>query len=330
MKLITRLFADTQTRIFAGLLLVLAVVLLLVKDNFYLDALVLTMLFAGLGVAWNIAGGYAAQFSLGHAAFFAIGAYGTALMGIKWNLSPWPAMLLSGALAAVVAAALAAVSLRLKGPFFSLVTIAFGEVMNILAVNWRSVTRGSEGLILTPPTGGWWLNFNDKVWYAVVALLFMAVAFLVSMTVEHSRFGYYLRATGEDDAAASALGINVRMEKVRAIMVSAFLTALGGAFYAYYIQYIDPSSTFTLDLSLQFAMISIIGGLGTALGPVAGAFILVPLGQALRSWLGGSLNGLHLFIYGVLLVVVVLTLPQGLVVTLLNRMRRSRQKGVAA
>lgn len=322
-----RIWADRQTRIFAGVALLLVLVLLVLRDNFYLDTLTLTLLFAGLGLAWNIAGGYAGQFSLGHAAFFGVGAYTTVLFGLRLHVSPWPAMLVGGLLAAVLSAGLAALALRLKGPFFSLVTIAFGEVMSILAVNWKSVTRGSEGLILSPPAGGWWLNFSDKGWYAAVALGFMVVAFLVSILIEHSRFGYYLRAIGEDDAAAGALGVNVRLEKIKATMISAFLTALGGAFYAYYIQYIDPSSTLHLDLSIQMAMIAIIGGLGRALGPVAGAFLLMPLGQAVRGWLGGSLQGLHLFVYGALLVVVVITLPRGIISALMDR-RPRRRKGV--
>jgi branched-chain amino acid transport system permease protein len=222
-------------------------------------------------------------------------------------------MAIGAVLATVVAGGIGYPSFRLRGPFFTLVTIAFAEVLRILTLYAHDFTKGSIGISVPfrPALGNF--IFRQVSAYAYVALAFLAITVLVSLWIENSRLGYYLAAIREDEDAAQALGIDAARYKLVAVLISAFLTALGGTFYAQYIFYIEPFQTFSLDFSVLLAMMAIIGGLGTVWGPVAGAFLVTPLQEILQAKLGGELQGLHLVIYGTALIVVVIALPQGII-----------------
>ncbi len=299
----------------AGLAVVAAALAFLVKDKFYLHVLIMMMVYAAASSAWNIVGGLAGQLSLGHAAFFGIGAYTSTLLFIDQGISPWMGMVIGGVLAALVSGAIGYPSFRLRGPFFALVTIAFAEVLRILTLYAHNLTGGSIGLSVPfqPALGNF--VFRGLSAYACVALAFMVITVLVSLWIEHSRLGYYLAALREDEDAAQALGIDTARYKLVATLVSAFLTALAGTFYAQYIFYIEPFAMFSLDFSVLLAMMAIIGGIGTVWGPVAGAFLVTPLQEVLRAKLGG-LQGLDLVVYGAVLIAVVILLPQGIVPSL--------------
>jgi branched-chain amino acid transport system permease protein len=282
------------------------------------------MLFYGaISSAWNIVGGFAGQLSLGHAAFFGIGAYTSTLMFINLGVSPWIGMAAGAVLATVVAGGIGYPSFRLRGPFFTLVTIAFAEVLRILTLYAHDFTKGSIGISVPfrPAVGNF--IFRQISAYVFVALAFLALTVLVSLWIESSRLGYYLAAIREDEDAAQALGIDAARYKLVAVLVSAFFTALGGTFYAQYIFYIEPFQTFSLDFSVLLAMMAIIGGLGTVWGPVAGAFLVTPLQEFLQAHLGGEFQGLHLVIYGTALILVVILLPQGIVPTIAGWGRRA-------
>jgi branched-chain amino acid transport system permease protein len=297
----------------AGLAVVAVAVALTVTDKFYLHLLIMMLFYAATSTAWNIVGGFAGQLSLGHAAFFGIGAYTSTLLFINRGMSPWIGMLIGAALATVVAGAIGYPSFRLRGPFFTLVTIAFAEVLRILTLYFHDLTRGSIGISVPfRPAAGNFI-FRQLPAYVYVALGFLVITVLVSLWIENSRLGYYLAALREDEDAAQALGIDTARYKLVAVLVSAFLTSLAGTFYAQYIFYIEPFQTFSLDFSVLLAMMAIIGGLGTVWGPVAGAFLVTPLQEVLQAKLGGSMQGLHLVVYGTVLIVVVILLPQGIV-----------------
>lgn len=268
---------------------------------------------AALAVAWNIVGGFGGQLSLGHSMFYGIGAYTSALLLQHFGLSPWIGMLPGAALAAVAGAAVSYPCLRLRGPFFALSTIAFLEVLRLLCIHEQDWTGGAAGLIVPLRVGWKWMIFDGKAPYLVIAFGLLALALLVSLAVRHSRFGYYLVAVREREDAALAAGVNSVTVKIVAVMVSAALTALVGTFNAMYTTFIEPSAMFSLGLSIQIAMFSLIGGLGTVAGPIAGTVLVVPLSELARGWLGASANGLHGFVYGTVLVLIVLTLPGGLV-----------------
>lgn len=292
------------------------------SNPFYQDIIITVFLFAGLGMAWNIIGGFAGQFSLGHAGFFGIGAYTSTLLYLNCGLSPWLGMILGGLLAALVSLLVFYPCFRLRGIFFAMSTMAFAQVLNILAVYWTGLTQGSIGLLIPFTPGFKNFIFQDKAAFAVVALVYMAITLIVSHLVKRSKLGFYLVALRENEDAAQALGVNTSRCKLQAMMISAFLTAMGGTFYAQYLQFIDPDSLFPAFLSIRFALLAIIGGVGTVIGPMLGSFILTPLDVFLRGWLGGSYAGLGFFFYGCILVSVVLVRPQGLLKLLQERTGR--------
>ncbi len=311
-----RFIPGSSLYVLAGLAVVSAALAFLVKDKFYLHVLIMMMFYASASSAWNIVGGFAGQLSLGHAAFFGIGAYTSTLLFIDLGISPWIGMLIGAALATLVSGAIGYPSFRLRGPFFTLVTIAFAEVLRILTLYAHDFTKGSIGISVPFRPALRNFIFRQLSAYVYVALAFLAITVLVSLWIENSRLGYYLAALREDEDAAQALGIDTARYKLVAVLVSAFLTALAGTFYAQYIFYIEPFQTFSLDFSVLLAMMAIIGGIGTVWGPVAGAFLVTPLQEVLQAKLGGELQGLHLVVYGTVLIVVVILLPQGIVPSL--------------
>jgi branched-chain amino acid transport system permease protein len=281
--------------------------------EFWLDLAVLTLVWAGIACAWNILAGYAGQFSLGHAAYIGIGAYTPTLLASKFGLSPWIGMLLGALLAAMAAAFISGVSLRARGPFFTLMSIAFAEVARILAVYFKGITNGSEGLMLELRPGWATLYFLYKPPYLLVAAAYAALMFAIAVGIRRSRLGFQLLALREDESAARSLGVPVLRVRVGASMISASGTALGGTILAFYTQFIDPDSTMSFLISVQPALITMLGGLGSSFGPLFGALLVVPLEHLLRSALGGVLFGLHGLIFGLLLIAILLTMPDGIV-----------------
>ncbi|TVQ37542.1 MAG: branched-chain amino acid ABC transporter permease [Spirochaetaceae bacterium] len=316
----------------AAALVLLLCVPLVVRDIYRLDLGITVLIWASLATAWNISGGFAGGLSLGHAAFFGVGAYTSTLLFLRLGITPWIGIFAGAVLAAMLGALLGVITFRLKGPFFVLATLAFGIVVHIINVNWRGLTRGAAGLLL-PFRGGpqnmLFLNLW-AYWYTGLGLLVLTVG--VSMGIERSRLGYYLVALREDEDAARSLGVRVVRSKVIAAAVSAALAACAGSVYAAFIQYIDPDSTTQFELSVQIALVAIVGGMGTTFGPVLGAAIVIPLGEMLRARLGG---GAALVVYGFLLMVIVLTAPNGAIAgvrLLVRRLRRlidSRRKADA-
>ncbi|HEV8441154.1 MAG TPA: branched-chain amino acid ABC transporter permease [Methylomirabilota bacterium] len=299
------------------------------SNAYYLDIIVQIYMWGAAAAAWNLLGGYAGQFSLGHAAFFGIGAYTSSLLLLTVGLTPWLGMLAGGALATLFALVIGYLAIRLRGPFFTLATIALAEVLQILAVYFRGLTGGSQGLSLPFAASVARFTFDAKRAYALTGLGFLFFALLVTWLVERSRLGYYLVAVREEEDAARAVGVPVLRVKLIATAASAFLTSMIGTFYAQYVLWIEPAHTFSLDISVQLALMAIIGGLGTLLGPVVGAALIIPLNMFLRAWLGASLTGLYLVVYGLVLVLVVLYARQGLIVEARGWLARCRPGTVA-
>lgn len=311
----SRLRRMAHPRIYVSVLALslLLVVPILSGSPFVFHIFVIICTYAALATAWNIVGGFGGQLSLGHSMFYGIGAYTATLLMQHLELSPWLGMLVGAALAAVLAAAVSYPCLRLRGPFFALSSIAFLEVLRLLCIHEKDWTGGAAGLIVPLRLGWKWMIFDDKVPYLVIAFGLLVLTLLVSLAIRHSRFGFYLVAVREREDAALAAGVNTVWVKILAVTVSAALTALVGTFNAMYTTFIEPAAMFSLGLSIQIAMFPLIGGLGTVAGPVAGTVLVVPLSELARGWLGASANGLHGFVYGTVLVLIVLTLPTGLV-----------------
>lgn len=276
------------------------------------DVLLLTFLFAGLGLAWNIAGGYAGLISFGHAAFFGVGAYTSTILFVHFNVTPWIGIWCGALLAGLFGAVLALVCARLRGPFFILSTLAFAEVIRIGALNWSSLTGGPEGLSIPPTSSLINMVFTSKTTYAALMLGYMVIVYAISKALEASRYGYYLLAIRDNEDAASAAGVNPLQGRVAAMALSASLTGIGGSLFAQYFLYLDPTFVISPEISFQFALLPAVGGLGTAIGPVLGSLLITPLSELLRSNLGNAAAGLHLVIYSAGLIVVMLYFPGGL------------------
>lgn len=288
---------------------------LVVRQDYQLTILFRVVLFAALGLAWNLVGGYAGQLSLGHAAYFGIGAYGLALFHDKLG-APLVVALGLGALAAAAAAAIIGrVSFRLRGPYFALATIAFAEVLHLSARNLRGITGGEVG-VLAPEL----FDSHRSAWFYGAAVALTAVTFAITAVIARSRFGYQLQAIREDEDTATACGIDAARTKLLALVLSAALTAAGGALYASQVSFIVPDPFLGIDISNEIAIVAMLGGAGTLTGPIVGAVLLETSSELFKN----VFQEAHLLIYGVLIVLVVLFLPEGIVGTVAAWWRRRR------
>jgi branched-chain amino acid transport system permease protein len=284
-----------------------------VLSSYLITIFILIFFYAYLGQAWNLVGGYAGQLSAGHAAYVGIGGYTSAVLSLHWGITPWAGMLVGATLAAVLGGVIGYLGFRfgLRGFYFVLLTVAFAEICRI-AVSNIDALGGALGLYITFTGDPRQLQFQDNRAYYYLALALMLLATGLVRWLEHRRFGIYLTAIREDETASEALGVNAFRYKLAAMVLSSFLTGLGGTFYAFYLFSLQPNAIFGIPLSVEIIIRPIVGGAGTVLGPVLGSFILTPLGEVSRYYFGqGGWHGAHLVAYGVLLIVVVLFLPQG-------------------
>jgi len=282
------------------------------KSPSHQNFVILVLMAAQLGVAWNIIGGYAGQVSLGQAAFYGLGAYTSTLLFTKFGINPWFAIPIGGLLAACISLAVGWSCFRLKGHYFAMATIAVAEIIQIVFTNW-DFAGGAVGLNL-PMEGGWkFLIFNDKEPYYYLALGLLLLTLAVNYGIEKSFLGYYLRAIKDEPDAAQSLGVNLSLYKQIAFAISSFFTALGGSLYAHKELYIDPASVLHTGLSIKMALVSILGGVGTLSGPVIGAAVLTFIEEGTRMLFGGSGKGTDLIIYAALIVVIAVYYPSGVV-----------------
>jgi branched-chain amino acid transport system permease protein len=280
--------------------------------------LIMIFLYGALAAAWNIVAGYCGQVSLGQAVFFGVGAYTSAVLFRDAGVTPWLGMLAGAGLAVLLSQVIGYPVFRLRGHYFAIATIAVGEIVHALVVNWDAI-GGARGVFVPIRRPDSLLNFQfhqSKAYYYYIALGLLLLALGVTRLIERSRRGYYFRAVREDPDAAAALGVNVAREKLRALAISAAITAMGGTFWAQYILFIDPESVFPLSLSILICLVAVLGGVGTLWGPLLGAAVLVPLQEGTRVMLGGTGKALDLLIYGALIVLVAVLQPGGLMALL--------------
>lgn len=307
-----------RLRGWGGLVLAVAIVVMLilplvVKSSFAVDILIRILLFAFVGTAWNLLGGYAKQLSLGHAAFFGLGAYTSTLLQINFGISPWFGMIAGGVVGMLASLPIGWLCFRLRGPYFTIATIATAQVLMLIFLKFRDFAWGAEGTTI-PNLGNapLMMQFGSKAPYYYVVLGLLTVALAITAWIERSRIGYYLVAIGEDEDAAEAVGINVPRVKRDIYMISSFLTALAGTFYTQYIYFIDPQTAFNFNISIEAALVSIVGGVGTLWGPMIGTVLLETTSALLQSWLGNSIGGVQLTVYSLILMAVILWRPTGI------------------
>jgi branched-chain amino acid transport system permease protein len=275
----------------------------------------LIFLFAAMAQSWNIVGGLANQMSLGHAAFFGIGAYTSTLLLIRLGLSPWLGMAAGALLGGTAAALLSLPTMRLSGHYFALATLAFGEVMRVLANTWASVTGGPGGISVPFGQDSWWmLNFKSTRPHYYLTLGALLAVTAVFVAIQRSAFGYRLRAVRENIAAAEVVGVDSARTKILAATISGALIAALGTLYAQFTFFFDPDTVFGIaPISIRVALIAILGGVGVAAGPIIGALVIIPLEEAANFAFSAHAAGLSALVYGLLLVTIIFVEPRGLV-----------------
>lgn len=310
----------------AIIFLLLLLVPVFFKSGFMLHMYCLIFFYIALTAAWNIPA-FGGQLSLGHASFFGLGAYTAAILYVKYGISPW-----LGLLGAIVVAVLGGLILslplvRLRGPFFTLASIAFAEVLRMIAIDWRELTNGSEGIIIPFKPALMNLTFQSgEPFYYIFLFLAIGIVYLTHR-IRYSALGYHLKATASNDDAAKALGVNTSLTQIIALMWSSGITGVLGVFYVFYVYSLEPQTFFSLDLfSLQPALNGIIGGMGTVWGPILGAILMTPLGEFLRYYLGTVQQGLNFVVYGLVLVLTVRFIPGGIISLILPTIKRKQIK----
>ena len=317
---------------FIAVLAAIAIALPLVigESPYFIGILISLLMMAALSSAWNILGGYAGQYSFGHAAYFGAGAYTTLILLTLYNLNPLLCMAMGIVVASIIALITGSIVFRLRGHYFGLASIAVAEVVRLSVLNFE-FTGGAQGILLSDGVL-WDLDLNSKIPFYYGMLLVLAVTLAITAYLRKSKTGYYLQAIREDQDAASSLGINISFYKNKALLISAALTSVLGSLYGLYIRFIDTSAVLDLRLSIEIILTAIIGGVGTLWGPVVGALLLVPLAEVLRSnvlgdilikaglvsetsgvgmFLKDNLAHAHVLVYGIITVLCILYLPKG-------------------
>jgi branched-chain amino acid transport system permease protein len=295
-----------------GAIVLLFAVPFLTSNQFLLHLGITVLMWTVLGIAWNLLGGYAGQVSFGHATFFGVGAYTVMILYLKLGVAPWYGMILGGALGAAVSLPIGLICFRLRGPYFSLATLAVAEIVRLVALNWEALTDGPVGLLITtlPPVrfGSHLVNWESKApFYYLVALLAVG-AMLATYGFSRSRLGAYLLAIRDDEDTAESIGIDTVRAKVITLALSAFFAGIAGGFYGVYFRYVDPDAVFPIALSVEMVFIAVVGGLATVGGPIIGAIFLVTVSELFRErFLVG-----HLIFYGLFMMLAIRYLPEGI------------------
>jgi branched-chain amino acid transport system permease protein len=279
-----------------------------------MHVMILILLFASMAQAWNIIGGYCGQVSFGHSVFFGIGAYGAGMAVVTYGGTPWLGILIGMVVAAAVAVVISYPCFKLSGHYFAIATFAVVEIFNRVFLVWDWI-GGALGLDYPIIEEGlknlMWHNSKTSYYYS--ALVIFILIFGVVRWLEGRPFGYYMRAVREGQETAESLGVNSTAIKLTAMALSAAMAALCGAFFVQYNLRVDPPMVMSLDTSMKFVLITILGGAGTLAGPLLGAAVLIPLQEYTRAFWGGLGGGVDLIIFGLLIILMVVKQPSGMI-----------------
>lgn len=304
-KIIERILKYKKFYMILFILLVVSIPMLNFS-SYIMRILILGGIYIVLALSLNLLTGFTGQVSLGHAAFYGIGAYTSALLSLKFGYSFLITATCGGIMAAMFGVLLGSPTLKLQGSYLSIVTLGFCEIARIIELNWMGLTRGPLGIpgIPSPKIFGFIIEKDRDYYYLIVVLIVITI--FVIKNIINSKTGRAMIAIREDDIAAEAMGINIFKYKLLAFTISAFFAGLAGSFYAHYVTFIDPQS-FTFDESIQILSMVILGGMGSIPGTIIGALVLVSIPEILR-----SVQEYRMVLYGIVLVVMMLVRPQGL------------------
>jgi branched-chain amino acid transport system permease protein len=284
------------------------------SESYYLRIATLILLYGGISSAWNLLGGLANQISLGHAAFFGLGAYTSTMLLHYLTVSPWLGMVAAFGVAGTASLLVGIPAFRLRGHYFALATLTLGEVVRVLFLYFREYTGGAVGLSV-PFLGNsfWYFQFPGSTAYYLIALVMIGLTMYLAFRIGRGRLGYQLRALKNSHDAAEVVGVNTYRAKLKIGFLSAGIMGAFGTFYAQYQFFIDPDTTMGFwTISVKVALMSILGGIGTVWGPVLGAAILVPIDEWANAVFTGNLAAVGRLLYGVILIVLILWEPRGI------------------
>lgn len=307
-------------------LLILALALVIVPifcRTFIQTVFILVAMYAYFAACWNIICGFSGNLSLGHGMYVGIGAYVTAMLYQQFGISPWISMFIGGALAAVLGMVVGLPTFKLSGPYFTLSSIALMQMLGVFVRNTEKLgifeLKGGSGISLTYTNkGAAMFEFTGKLPFYFIILAMLAIVLLITYLISRNKLGYYLVAIRSDQDAARSLGINLTKPRLIAMAISCFLMGIGGAFYVMYFRYIGPDTVFMDDMSTQIALIALVGGSGTVLGPLLGGVVVIPISELLAAQFSGKIAGLNLLMYGIALMLVVFFMPKGINEPILN------------
>jgi branched-chain amino acid transport system permease protein len=286
---------------------------LITRARFTQHILIMVILYAVLGEAWNIMGGYVGLVSIGQAAFFGLGSYVSSFLLVQYKINPWIGFIAAGLITAIFGILVGLPVSRLRGRYFAIATIALSQMMKVVFENWQRVGAATGLMLPLGDEGLIHFQFHTTklpYYYIGLAMLFAVIAFMRYM--ERSRLGYYFKAIRENEDVASALGVNRTAYKLIAIAISAGITGMCGTFLAQYSLYVEPEYMFNHNISVTIALIAVFGGTGNIAGPILGAAILVPVSELTRAWMGSGGTGIDLMIYGAFIVLICVYQPEGL------------------
>ena len=284
-------------------------------NSFYLHLMIMIFMHAVMAQSWNVIAGFSGQISLGHGAFFGIGAYATSFFYVQYGISPWISIFFGMIFSGVSAILIGIPMLRLSGHYFAIATLLIGISFQVVFQRWDLVGAAS-GLWVPMTSGDSWtaLQFHtSKAPYYYVFLVFFLITFYLVWLLSRSKLGYRLRAVRDDPQAASSLCINVPNYKIIAYVISAMIMAPMGSLFAQYILIVDPDRVFNIEISIIVLLITVLGGIGTVWGPIIGAAILIPISEYSRIYLGGTGGAVDLIIYGLILMLICVFRPNGLI-----------------
>ena len=316
-----------------AIFVIVAIIIPFASHELYtLNVCILIFWMGYLATAWGLVG-QSGQLSFGHVAFLGIGAYTSTILFQQFGVTPWLGMLAGGAVATACGAIIGYPTLRLRGVYFALTTLAFAYILQIFIKNtnwlgpiWIGSSPGQHITLVNGGNAPHLFQFASKIPYYFIALGMLLGIVALSYWLNRTRTGYYWAAIRGDQDAAESLGINAPRYRIMAFLLSCFFTGLGGVFYAQYYLTIDPRRVLGLDFSIEIALTGIVGGWQSVFGPMVGAMVITPIGQYMRAALGGSFPGLHRLIYGVILMLFILFLPRGLNGLLMRGLRRLEAK----
>jgi branched-chain amino acid transport system permease protein len=322
---IKSIFKGRYVLIFCAFVIALLLPLVLQTNEYIMVLMTTVILYAVLASAWNIIGGMAGQLDLAAAAYLGLGAFTTATLLIRWNITPWLGMFVGG-LVAVVLAMLIGFPLfgfKIKELWYALSSSAMVVVLQSIFMMWRSVGGATERYLPTGLSTWYSMRFDTYTPYYYIILVMLVIVLLVNWRIRYSKLGYSLLALGEDEDAVEVLGVNSQASKLKALVIYAFICGVVGGVYACLYGYVHPS-VFDTSMSMEIAILGIVGGMGYIYGPALAAIIMVSFREYLRSNLGGQMAGLYLAVYAVILILVALFQPRGIAPLLESGIKKAR------